>query len=94
MTTKAEKKRNGLLSELGCALCFRIHGPHKPGPVQLHHLRGGGWGRGGPETQMPLCWNHHDGPEGIHHVGTKLWEREFGVTQRELLAWTLARVPA
>ena len=22
---------------------------------------------------------------GIHHIGTKLWEREFGFTQAELL---------
>ena len=36
-------------------------------------------------TLIPLCYAHHRGAEGIHHIGTKLWEREFGFTQAELL---------
>ena len=89
--TKAEQRHRDRVAALGCALCFRLHGPHKPGPVELHHLRGGGWGRGDYHTLIPLCFNHHRGAEGIHHIGTKLWEREFGVTQRQLLTWTLER---
>lgn len=92
MMTKAELRHKGAVAELGCAMCNHIHGPHTPGPVELHHLRGGGWGKGDYKTLMPLCFNHHRGSEGIHHIGTKLWEREFGITQRELLAWTLTNI--
>ena len=76
------------LASLGCALCYKIHGPHDPGEVELHHLRGGGWGKGGDETMIPLCYNHHRGQEGIHTLGTKAWAREFDVTQTQLLDWT------
>lgn len=88
MTTKAERKRMNRIAELGCALCMRIHGPHNPGPVELHHLRSGGWGRGGIDTLIPLCTGHHRGNEGIHGMGTKAFERAYNVTQQELLDWT------
>lgn len=87
--TRAESLHKLHLSLMGCAMCNHIHGPHEPGPVELHHLRSGGWGKGNYLTLIPLCVNHHRGREGIHHIGTKLWEREFGVTQRELLDWAL-----
>ena len=82
----------GKVAQLGCALCFRIHPPHQPGPVELHHLRSKGWGKGNFRTLIPLCFNHHRGPEGIHHIGTKMWEREFGVSQDDLLKWTLEKI--
>ena len=90
--TKAEALHKSRVAELGCARCFYIHGPHEAGPVELHHLRSGGWGRGDYTTLIGLCVNHHRGREGIHHMGTKLWEREFGVTQQELLTWTMERI--
>lgn len=80
------------MAALGCSMCYRLYGAHAPGPVDLHHLRGNGWGRGDYKTLMPLCFNHHRGAEGIHHIGVKLWEREMGVTQLELLAWTLEKL--
>jgi hypothetical protein len=83
--TKTEKAHKTALAQLGCMACRRIHGPHEPGPVELHHRRSGGWGKGDYTTLIPLCVNHHRGAEGIHHLGTKLWEREFGFTQQELL---------
>lgn len=90
--TKDEASHKEKVAGLGCALCFYILGPHDPGPVELHHLRGGGWGKGGYKTLIPLCYNHHRGAEGIHHLGTKLWCREFGITQQQLLDWTLERI--
>lgn len=90
--SKAELIHKGKVAELGCAMCHHIHGPHEPGPVELHHIRTGGWGKGNYKTLIPLCPNHHRGREGIHHIGTKLWEREFGVTQQQLLDWTIGRI--
>ena len=89
---RAEAVHKIKLSLLGCALCYRIHEAHEPGPVELHHKRGGGWGKGSYLTLIPLCLNHHRGPEGIHHLGSKAWERGFQVTQQELLDWALERV--
>lgn len=92
MATKQELAHKDKVASLGCAMCFHIHGYHDPSEVELHHLRSGGWGKGSYKTLIPLCYNHHRGPEGIHHLGTKLWCREFGITQQELLDWTLERV--
>lgn len=91
MTTAAERRHMNAAAALGCALCHHIHGPHEPGPVELHHLRTGGWGKGNARTVMPLCIPHHRGREGIHGMGTKAFEAHYGITQRELLAWTLER---
>lgn len=87
MTTAAERKHKARLAQKGCALCVRIYPAHQPGPVQLHHLRSGGWGKGNYETLIPLCHEHHLGDTGIHGLGTKAFERQYGVTQQELLEW-------
>jgi hypothetical protein len=92
MTTLKEKQHMNAVAELGCCLCHHIHGPHEPGPVELHHLRTGGWGKGDYLTVMPFCVEHHRGNTGIHGLGTKGFEKHYGVTQQELLDWTLARV--
>jgi len=85
--TRAEAVHKIRLSLLGCALCRRLHGPHEPGPVELHHLRSGGWGKGSYLTLIPLCVEHHRGNTGIHGLGTKEFERRYSVTQTALLDW-------
>ena len=84
--TKAERAHKDLLARLGCMACLRLFGPHEPGPVELHHLRAGGWGRGGYLTLIPLCAEHHRGPTGIHGMGTKAFDRHYPFTQADLLA--------
>ena len=86
----AEIIHKGKVAELGCSLCHHIHGPHDPGPVELHHLRSGGWGKGDYKTLIPLCASHHRGNFGVHGMGTKAFEKEYGITQQELLQWTLS----
>ena len=92
--TKAEKQHKAKLAEMACVICERIHGQHPGGNVTLHHLRTGGWGKGGYETLIPLCHRHHQGEEGIHTMGTKAWERFFDVSQRDLLELIKERVSA
>lgn len=92
MAKSTETIHKGKVAALGCALCFHIHGAHEPGPVELHHLRTGGWGKGDYKTLMPLCINHHRGMMGIHSMGTKRWESTFCITQQQLLDWTLERI--
>jgi hypothetical protein len=89
--TLAERWHKEKVTSLGCRLCCLLHGCD-PGPVELHHLRTGGWGKGDYKTLMGLCYLHHRGAEGIHALGTKAWEKRFNVTQKELLSWTLAQV--
>ena len=87
--TKAEKLHKSKLSQLGCMACKRLHGEHDPAPVELHHLRTGGWGKGDYMTLIPLCWSHHRGGDGIHHMGTKAFDEYYGTlhgfTQQDLL---------
>lgn len=87
-----EREHKQKVASLGCALCHHIYGDHEPGPVELHHLRAGGWGKGGYKTLMPLCVEHHRGNTGIHGMGTRAFEQHYGITQQELLQWTLVRV--
>ena len=86
--TKAEILRNNKVAALGCALCYHIHGPHEPAPVELHHLRSGGFGKGDYTTLIPLCPPHHRGNEGVHGLGTKGFTKFYGVSQHDLLQWT------
>ncbi len=90
--TRTESDHKSRLSMLGCALCHRLHGPHDPATVELHHKRGGGWGKGDYTTLFPLCYEHHRGNGGIHGMGTKAFERHYGVTQQDLLDWANERV--
>ena len=83
--TKAEAQHKAKMAGIGCMLCRRLYGPHEPGPVELHHLRTGGWGKGGYKTLIPLCREHHQGSTGVHGMGTKAFERHYGLTQQDLL---------
>jgi hypothetical protein len=84
--TRAEHIHKGKLAELGCMACLRLYSQHAPGPVELHHYRSGGWGKGDYKTLIPLCVKHHRGAEGIHGMGTKAFDRHYPFTQADLLA--------
>ena len=90
--TKAEKAHKAKLADMACMICERLYGQHPGGNVTLHHLRSGGWGKGDYTTLMPLCYNHHQGVDGIHTLGTKAWEDRFEVSQRDLLNLVMERV--
>lgn len=83
--TKDEKRHKLALAELGCMVCRRLYGPHAPAPVELHHLRTGGWGKGNYQTLIPLCPSHHRGMEGVHGLGTKGFVKHYGFDQQDLL---------
>ena len=87
-----EKKHKEAVASLGCALCHHLYGDHDPAPVELHHLRAGGWGRGNYLTLMGLCYEHHRGNKGIHGLGTRDFVEYYGITQQELLEWTLNKI--
>lgn len=82
--TKAEQLHKRRLADIGCMVCRRLWGIND-GPVELHHLRKNGWGKGDYKTLMPLCVSHHRGDAGVHGMGTKAFEAHYGFTQQDLL---------
>lgn len=83
---RAEANHKTKLAAMGCMVCRRLHGPHDPGPVELHHLRTGGWGKGDYKTLIPLCPEHHRGKTGVHGMGSKGFAKNYGFDQSDLLS--------
>lgn len=83
--TRDELRHKSALADMGCMVCLRLYGPHDPGPVELHHLRTGGWGKGNYKTLIPLCPEHHRGKTGVHGMGTKGFPAHYGFDQQDLL---------
>ena len=70
--------------EFCCVVCHKLYGIKTP-PC-IHHFTGAGMGLKNREQFIPLCHTHHQGKEGIHHIGKFTWEEKFG-TQEELLEY-------
>jgi hypothetical protein len=85
MTTKAEKEHFRKVAELGCSLC-RVLGNEGTVP-ELHHIRRAGIRSKSPV--IPLCPYHHRGNGGIHGMGRKAFEKKYGLTEEDLLSYTL-----
>jgi len=82
---KEQKKLYGKIAELGCSLCR--HQGNAGTPAELHHIR-----RAMPRSVapvIPLCTYHHRGSNtSIHGMGRKRFEREYAITEEELLVQT------
>jgi hypothetical protein len=84
MTTK-EKKLYGKIAELGCSLCRHLGSEGTP--AEIHHIRRGGIRSRSPV--IPLCTYHHRGSNtSIHGMGRKRFEREYAITEEQLLVQT------
>jgi len=84
--TKADDEYLDKIVSFGCCVCRRMG---LFSPAEAHHPRtGAGAGmRSKHNDAIPLCPNHHrNGPEALHVMGRKAWERYHGVTELELLA--------
>jgi hypothetical protein len=85
--TKAEEAHLDRLASLGCILCLVKSGLFSP--PQIHHVRTGtGAGRRSSHFDaIPLCPAHHEtGPEALHVLGRKKFDRYHEITELELLA--------
>ena len=91
MSTAAQKHM-GRVADLGCLICERLGAGHTP--VCVHHIRDGqGTGqRASDFLTIPLCHEHHQGASGIHGLGTRRFERVYGVSELDLLAMTIERL--
>ena len=83
--TKEIQKEYERMIEFGCVLCHKIYNGIKT-PACIHHFTGAGMGLKNRENFIPLCHTHHQGKEGIHHLGTFTWEEKYA-TQEELLKY-------
>ena len=92
--TKAEKAYMSQQADAGCILCRHLGLGESP--AEIHHLRSGmGAGqRNSNMTSIPLCPEHHRGNTGYHGLGRRAFEREYGITELELLALSQKTNPA
>jgi len=86
MATKSEKEKYRKISELGCSLCR--HQGNEGTPAELHHIRRGNIPRSQAPV-IPLCIYHHRGSNtSIHGMGRKRFEREYAISEEQLLEKT------
>ena len=85
MATRHEKEIFRRTAELGCSLCR--HQGNEGTPAELHHIRRTGKRSNAPV--IPLCPYHHRGSNtSIHGMGRKRFEREYSITEEQLLVQT------
>jgi hypothetical protein len=86
LATKAQKEHYGKIARLGCSLCRHLG--YGETPCEIHHIR-----RAGKRDTAPvigLCPTHHRGSnDGVHGLGRKAFEKKYGLTEEDLLAYTL-----
>jgi len=68
-----EEERIHLLrvKRLPCSIC------HKAAPSQAHHTDTKMGLKKDHNKVIPLCYEHHQGKKGIHHLGRKTWETAY-----------------
>jgi hypothetical protein len=84
----ASKRYMGRVASVGCVLCAALG---KPGtPASVHHVREGqGMAqRAADWLSVALCWDCHQGPNGLH--GDRALLRIAKVDELDLLAMTIA----
>lgn len=84
--TKDEKDTYRRIAALGCSFCR--HQGNEGTPAELHHIRRSGKRSLAPI--IPLCPYHHRGSNtSIHGMGRKRFEREYAISEEQLLEQTL-----
>jgi hypothetical protein len=83
MATKDEKKSLDQIAKLGCILCSEVLGIEGTA-AELHHVRRYGTKRS-TSPVLPLCPEHHRGNSGVHGLGTKGFEKKWGISYERLL---------
>ncbi len=91
MATKAQKDHYRRVAELGCSLCR--HQGNEGTPAELHHVRR--TSKRSLAPVIPLCpYHHRNANTSIHGMGRKRFEREYAITEEELLVQTKALLNA
>lgn len=86
MAIKNEKEKYRRIAELGCSLCR--HQGFEGTPAELHHIRRGNIPRSQAPV-IPLCpYHHRESNTSIHGMGRKRFEREYAISEEQLLEKT------
>jgi hypothetical protein len=67
--SKEEKAHLNWVASLGCVICQKR--------ANVHHVRSVASKRDHFKV-IPLCYDHHQGSEGIHHLGKREWVKRYG----------------
>jgi hypothetical protein len=79
-TPKQRRHWDRLVKLVGCIVgpvgCY--------GRITIHHCLTGAGGRKNHDLVLPLCWNHHLGPDGINGgvISRREWEERYGSEQQ------------
>lgn len=76
--TKLQRTRFDAVANLGCIIPDCNHA------ACIHHCETGMGGRKNHDRVLPLCYDHHQGKEGIHTLSRRVWQKKFG-TEQELM---------
>ncbi len=89
--TKLESGYMGRVAELGCIVCHLLDLRSSERP-QLHHIREGqGMSQRAPNwLVIPLCQEHHTGPQGVH--GDRTYMKILKMDELDLLAEVIGRL--
>lgn len=88
LTPKQKKEHYGRVARLGCILCRYIGHETDDSGCEIHHIRRAG--KRGDAPVIGLCTYHHRGSNtSIHGMGRKRFEREYGISEEQLLEQTL-----
>jgi len=76
---KERKKQYEIAAQYGCVVCKVLYGVKTE--AEIHHLTGAGMSLRNEDDFIPLCVNHHRGPQGVHH-NTKIFEQKYGSQEK------------
>ena len=65
------------------------------GRITIHHCGTGAGGRKDHKKVIPLCWGHHQGPQGIDgkRMSKRAWQEIYG-SEEKLLKRLMRRLAA
>ena len=88
--TQAESRYMGRVAALRCVLCTHL-GIRQHGRTFVHHVKEGcGIGeRSQAWVSCALCYDHHQGSNGLHGLGTRGFATRYKLDEMDLLAMTI-----
>jgi hypothetical protein len=86
----AERHHMEAVASIGCVLCRHLGAPQQSA-TSLHHVKEGQGlsQRAEHWLTVPLCFDHHQGPNGLHGLGTKGFYTRYKLDEMDLLAFTI-----